>query len=115
MLKRLVRRVAILTAAIGITAWLLPGFNVTGGFFAYVWIAVLFGAVNAVIGPVLRVIAFPITVLTLGLFALVVNAALIGITAKLSSHLAIDGFWIAVLSALLISIFSAIGNRLIRT
>jgi putative membrane protein len=48
--------------------------------------------------------------LTLGLFALVVNAALIGITAKLSTDLNIHGFWTAVLAAILIAVFSAVLN-----
>jgi putative membrane protein len=113
MVIRILLRLLILTAAIWLTAWLLPGVHVKGGFFTYLWIAVLFSLVNAIIGPFLRLIALPLTILTLGLFALVVNAALIGLTAKLSGDFNIDGFWTAVLAAILISVFSAVLNMLV--
>jgi putative membrane protein len=113
MVIRIVARLLVLAAAIWLTAWLVPNVTVDGGFLTYLWIALLFALVNAFIGPVLRVIAFPLTVLTLGLFALVVNAALVGLTAKLSSDFDIDGFWTAVLAALLISVFSAVLNLLL--
>ena len=85
----------------------------TGGFFTYLWVAFLFALVNAILGPILQLISLPITILTLGLFALVVNAALLGITAWLSSHLSVDGFWAAFFGAMLIAIFSAVLGLLI--
>jgi putative membrane protein len=110
-MRNLLIRWGILTVAIGLTAKLVGGLHVIGGFWAYVWVAALFGLVNAILGPILRFIALPFTILTLGLFALIVNAALLGITAALSSHLAIKGFWTAVLAGLLITVFSALLNR----
>ena len=110
MLIRILLRLLVLTAAIWFTTWLVPDITVTGGFFTYLWIAVLFALVNAFIGPILHLVALPLTILTLGLFSLVVNAALVGITAALSKDFSIDGFWVAVLAALLISIFSAVLN-----
>jgi putative membrane protein len=110
MLTRIVLRLLVLTGAIWLTAWLLPNVTVHGGFFTYLWIAVLFALVNMFIGPILRLVALPLTILTLGLFALVVNAGLVGITAKLSKDFNIDGFWSAVLAAILISVFSAVLN-----
>ncbi len=62
--------------------------------------------VNLILGPLFHIISFPLIILTLGLFLLVVNAALLAITAGLSSHLDIDGFWSAVLGGLLIAVFS---------
>jgi putative membrane protein len=114
MLIRLLLRLLALTGAIGLTTWLLPGFTVTGGFFTYVWVAIIFALVNVILGPILHLVALPLTMLTLGLFALVVNAALVGITAGLSNALSVDGFWPAVLAAILISVFSALLNLLIR-
>jgi putative membrane protein len=67
---------------------------------------VLFSLVNAVLGPLFRLISLPLIVLTLGLFLLVVNAALLAITAGLSSHLDVDSFGAAVLGGLLIALFS---------
>ena len=113
MIIRILMKLLGLTAAIWLTAWLLPNVTVHGGFFTYLWIAVLFALVNAFIGPILHLVALPLTILTLGLFALVVNAALVGITAKLSEDFNIDGFLTAVLAALLISLFSAIFNMFV--
>jgi putative membrane protein len=113
VLVRIAFRLLVLAGAIWLTAWLLPNVTVHGGFFTYLWIAVLFALVNGFIGPILRLVAFPLTILTLGLFALVVNAALVGITAKLSHDFSIDGFWPAVLAAILISVFSAVLNMLV--
>ena len=49
-----------------------------GGFGTYLWIGLLFGVVNAIVGPILRLLSLPFVLLTLGLFLLVVNAALLG-------------------------------------
>ncbi len=100
---------------IGIVAAITPGMTVHGGFLTLLWIALIFGLVNAVIGPILRLISLPLIILTLGLFLLVVNAALLGITAWLSSRLDVSGFWSAVLGGLLISIFSWGADQLLMT
>jgi putative membrane protein len=98
----------LLSVAIALTAWLLPGVDVTGGFLTYLWVAVIFSLVNVILGPLLHLLALPITMITLGLFALVVNAALVGITAWISDDLSVDGFLPAFVAAILISVFSAL-------
>lgn len=107
MLIRLLLRWLVLAAAIALTAWLLPGFNVEGGWGTYLWLAFLFSLVNVILGPLLHLLSLPLTILTLGLFALVVNAALVGITAWISSDLSVDGFFPALFAAILIAIFTA--------
>jgi putative membrane protein len=106
LLMRIAARVVVLAVAIAITAWIVPNIEVSGGLLAYLWIALLFAVVNALLGPILHLLALPLTVLTFGLFALVVNAALLGITALLTTQLDVDGFLTAVVSALLISLLS---------
>jgi putative membrane protein len=59
----------LLAAAFAITSWILTGMSISGGFWAYVWVSALFGVVNAIIGTILRIVTFPLTVLTLGLFS----------------------------------------------
>jgi putative membrane protein len=105
---RLIVRLLVLAAAIAVTAWLLPGFDVTGGFFTYLWIAAIYAVVNIVLGPLLHLISLPVTVLTLGLFAFVVNAALVGITAALTDHLSVSSFWVALFAAIIITLVSAV-------
>jgi putative membrane protein len=113
VLTRLALRLVALAVAIWLTTLLVPGMDISGGFLTYLWIAVIFAVVNAILGPILHLIALPLTLITLGLFALVVNTALMGITAWLSRDLSIDGFWPAFFAAILISVFSALLNLLL--
>jgi len=66
--------------------------------------ALLLGVVNAVVRPLLILLTLPITVITLGLFLLVINAAMLGLVAWILPGLTIDGFFSAVLGSILISI-----------
>jgi putative membrane protein len=111
VLRRILIRWAILGVGFALAAWLISGITISGGFWGYVKVAAIFGLVNALLGTILRILAFPITVATLGLFALVVNAALLALTAWLTDSLAIDGFWTAVLAALIIALVSVVLNR----
>jgi putative membrane protein len=102
-------RWALLAAAFAITAWILTGMDISGGFWAYVWVSALFGVINAIIGTILRIITFPLTVLTLGLFSVIVNAILLNITDGLTSHLTIDEFWwTAIWAAIIMSIVAVL-------
>ncbi len=80
---------------------------------SYLWIALLFAVVNTVVGPVLRLLSMPFVVLTLGLFLLVVNAALLGLTAGLSDRLEVDGIGAAIVGGLLIAVLSWIAELLL--
>jgi putative membrane protein len=109
MFVALLVRWALLAAAFAITSWILTGMSISGGFWAYVWVSALFGVVNAIIGTILRIVTFPLTVLTLGLFSVIVNAILLNITDGLTSHLTIDEFWwTAIWAAIIIAIVSVV-------
>jgi putative membrane protein len=69
----------------------------------FVWLALLFAVVNAILRPVFKLLSLPFLILTLGLFYLVINAALLGVTAALSSKLQIDGFLAAVEGGLILA------------
>src|SRR5436305_14391072 len=83
-----------------------------GDYGTYLWIGLIFGAVNAIVGPVLRLLSLPFVVLTLGLFLLVVNAALLGLAAALTDRLTIDGFGTAVIGGLILAVVSWGADRL---
>jgi putative membrane protein len=107
MLRALLISWIVMAAAFAVTTWILSGMTITGGFFAYLWISLLFGVVNAIVGTFLRIITLPVIVLTLGLFSIVINAVLLEITDALSSHLTIDSFfWTAIWGALILAIVS---------
>ena len=108
MLKQLIVGWIVVAAAFAITAAVVPSVEIDGGVLALLLIAIVFGLVNALVGPVLRLISLPLTVITFGLFALVVNAALLGITAWLLDSLDVGGFFPAVLAAVVLSLVTAV-------
>lgn len=106
MLIRLLLRWFLLATAIGLTAGLLPGVHIDGGVGSLLWIAALFGVINLIVGTILKILTVPLIVLTLGVFAIVINAAMFALTAHWSSALSVDGFGWDLLAALCISGFS---------
>lgn len=81
------------------------------GFYPAVIAAVILGILNAIIRPILFVLTLPITVLTLGLFAFVLNAFIFAFAASFIEGFAVDGFWYALLGSFLMSIVSTVGSR----
>jgi putative membrane protein len=116
VLGNLLIRWAVLAGAFAVTAWLLSGVEVSGGFWGYLWVSLLFGIVNVFIGTLLRIITLPLTLLTFGLFLILVNALLLQITDALSSHFTIDEFWwTAIWAAIILSIATMLLDWLVRS
>ncbi len=90
--------------AIGVAAYIVPNVSITlvGALIA----AVVLGALNLFIRPILVILTLPINVLTLGLFSLVINACLVLLASALVPGFAVAGFWTAVLYALALSIIN---------
>jgi putative membrane protein len=86
-------RLGITMVAFGITAWLLDGMDMSGGFFGYLWVALLFGIVNAFLGTAIRLLTLPFILLTFGVLAIFINALLLDVTDRLTDNLTIDEFW----------------------
>jgi putative membrane protein len=108
MLKRFLWIWLAVAVAIGLTAWLLPGVEINGGFGSLLLIAAVFGLVNALLGTIVRLLTMPLTVITLGLFALVVNALMLQITDWWLDQIDVDGFLTSLVATVLISLFSTI-------
>jgi len=106
MIIRLAIRLVVLAVIVGAVVKIVPGIHLNGGFAWLLWIALIFSVVNLILGPLFRLLSLPFIILTLGLFLIVVNAALLGITAALTSHLSIDNFGSVLLGGLLIAVFS---------
>ena len=107
MLIRLLIRWVIMALSLWIVAYLIPGFAVASPGAAFV-AAVVFGLVNGTIGTFLKIITFPITLLTLGLFWLVINAAMLGMTAYLVNGFSIDTPVTAFLGSIVLSVVNVI-------
>ena len=89
-----------------------------GTILSYLFVALIFGVVNGIVGTAIRIVAFPLYILTLGLLSLVVNALLLTLAAWFSQlfgfGLTVGGFWWAVLGALVLAILSAIIGSILR-
>ena len=93
---------------------ILDGMDVSGGFGTYLWLALLFGIVNAIVGTILRLLSLPLMVVTLGLFSLVINAFLLQILDWISDHFTIDHFfWTAIWGAIILAIVSVLLELLV--
>ena len=90
----------------------VPGIAVQG-WTSLVIAALLLGLANAIVRPILVVLTFPVVFLTLGLFLLVINAAMLGLVGWLMKGLTVDGFWPAFWGAIIIGIASWVGSKLV--
>jgi len=102
-------RFAISICGLVAAAWLLDGLLFSGPL-ALCLAALLLGVVNAIVRPVLLLLTLPITVVTLGLFLFVLNAAMLGLVALLVPGFVVDGFWTAVLGAIIVGLTGMVAN-----
>lgn len=125
-MKVFLLRVIANALALAAAVWLIPGINIgtgetsritgndtLGTILAYLFVGLIFGLVNAIVRPIVKVLALPITCLTLGLFAVIINAGMLMLTSWLSDFTPIPFhvttfFWDAVLGSIIISIISAL-------
>jgi putative membrane protein len=103
-------RIVVNAIAIGLTSYLLGGIRVTDGrIVTYLFLGVIFGLVNALVKPLVSALSCPLVILTLGLFILVINGAMLMLTAWLSGGaLTIDGWWPAILAGIVMGIINAV-------
>ena len=92
----------ISAVAIGIAAYIVPGVTIDP--ISALIAAVVLGALNLFIRPIIVVLTLPINVVTLGLFSLVINASLVLLATYLVPGFAVAGFWTAVLFAIVLSV-----------
>jgi putative membrane protein len=95
----------IVAAALGVAAWIVPGVHVSS-WVALAVAALVLGFVNAVVRPILTLLTLPITVLTLGLFYLVVNGIAFALAAYVVPGFEVRSFVAAILGALVVSLLS---------
>ena len=112
-MRLLVRLIASALAFWAATA-LISGITVNGGAWSYLWVALLFGLINGLIGSLLKLFTLPAILLTFGLFSLVINAAMLMLTARWSESLDVTNFWSALGASLIISIVSTFLIKLVK-
>ncbi len=116
-MRRLLIRWLINTLALWAAVELVPGIDFQGNWQGLAILALIFGIVNALIGPILRFLTCPLIVLTLGLFTLVLNAVMLALTAWIGQQFGfpfyIHGFFPALWGAVVISVVSIVLNLLL--
>lgn len=107
----LIIRLVLNAVALLLVAYLVPGFEVTG-FYAAIITALILGIVNAIIKPILVLLTLPITILTLGLFTLVINAVLIWFVATFIEGFSVDSFITALIGGVILWVISWFTNAI---
>ena len=108
---RFLFRLLINVVAILIIAYIAPSLIRVDGFLAALVAAILLGIVNTIIRPILVILTFPLTLLSFGLFLLVVNGLMLWLVSALMRGFHVNGFWGALFGSILISIVSWILSK----
>lgn len=105
-------RLIINAAALWVAVRVVSGISYQGSWIPFFGVALLFGALNAVVRPILKLLTLPLLLLTLGLFTFVINGIMLWLTAGLARSLGVQfyvsGFWAAFWGALVVSVVSTI-------
>ena len=111
-------RLLVNAAALWVATQFVPGVTYRGAALPFIGVALVFGLVNAIIRPILKIFTFPLFILTFGLFALVLNGLMLWLTSSLSSALGlgfhVSGFVPAFLGAVVVSLVSTLLGILVR-
>jgi putative membrane protein len=107
---RIFLRLLIGAAALWVATRIVPGISYTGDWRLLLVVALVFGALNAAVRPILMLLTLPLLIVTLGLFTFVLNALMLWLTSSISGALGlgfhVDGFGAAFLGALVVSVVS---------
>ena len=109
---KLLLRLAVNAVALWVAAYILPGLDFEAGWLNLLIVAVVFGLVNALVRPIVKILSLPLRVLTLGLFTIVINAVMLMITVGVTDALRFNEqqntFITALLASLVISAVSIV-------
>jgi len=111
-------RLLVNAAALWVATRIVPGVSSSGGAMPLFGVALVFGVINAILRPIAIVLTFPILIVTLGLFTLVINGLMLLVTSSLSNALGlrfhVAGFWSAFWGALVVTLVSWVLSLAIR-
>ena len=111
-MTRFILRWAINAAAIFLAIRFVPGITLQSGWVSVIWLALIFGLVNAFVRPLLNLLTCPLIILTLGLFTLLINTFLLWLTGQIGTifgiGLTMNGFWPAFLAGLVVTVVSVV-------
>ena len=108
-MQGIVIRTLIVMVGLFLASQIVPGVRIAGTG-TFILAALLLGIVNGIVRPIAFVLTLPLTIITLGLFLFVLNAAMFGLVAALLKNFVVAGFWAAVFGAIIVSITSTISS-----
>ncbi|MDD5039864.1 MAG: phage holin family protein [Patescibacteria group bacterium] len=112
---KIIIRLALNAGALLVVAYLVPGFLVDNFWPAAIVTALILGIANAVLKPILVILTLPVTIVTLGLSTLVINAGFLWLTAEFVPGFSIDSFWpTAIIGAVILWVISWFTNAITR-
>jgi len=117
-MTKFILRWAINAVALFVAVRFVPGIHLQSGWISIIWLALIFGLLNAFLRPLLKLLTCPLIVLTLGLFTLLLNTFLFWLTGQVGQTFGIgftlDGFGSAFLGALIVSLVSIVMSLILK-
>lgn len=117
-MTKFIIRWAINAVALYLAVLIVPGINYNGEWTGILWLALIFGLLNALLRPLLKFLTCPLILLTLGLFTFLINAVMLMLTSTVGQSLGIgftvDNFWQALLGSFVISFVSVVMTLILR-
>ncbi|SDW42948.1 putative membrane protein [Lutibacter oricola] len=111
---KFILKILLTALAVVVLATFLPGVTLTNGYTSAIIVALVLGILRVTVKPLLIFFTLPATIVTLGLFLLVINAVIILLADYFVAGFAVSGFWIALLFSLLLSLFQSILYSLLK-
>ncbi len=117
-MTKFIIRWAINAVALYVAALIVPGIEYFGEWTGFLWLALIFGLLNALLRPLLKFLTCPLILLTLGLFSILINTFMLILASNIGQSFGIgftvDGFWQALLGSLVISFVSVVMSLILR-
>ena len=117
-MTKFILRWVINAIALFLAVYLVPGVSLQGGWASLIWLALIFGLINAFLRPLLKLLTCPLIVLTLGLFTLLINTFLFWLTSQVGQAFGIgftiSGFWPAFFGGLVVTVVSVILSLILK-
>jgi putative membrane protein len=108
-MQGIILRTLIAMLGLFLASRLIPGVSIAGTG-TFILAALLLGLVNALVRPIAFLMTLPLTIITLGLFLFVLNAAMFGLVAALLDNFSVSGFWAAIFGAIIVSLSSTVAS-----
>lgn len=102
-----------MVAAVLLTVYMVPGVTISGGWTTTLLVALVWSVITLVIRPVLQLLALPLTILTLGIFSLILNALLFWAMTLIVPGFIVSGFWAAFFGVIVLSVLNWLINKII--